>query len=71
MVYQIGIPPRRIDILTGISGVEFAAAWAGREPTQLGPHTVCFLGRVELIQNKRAAGRLKDLADVENLERGD
>jgi hypothetical protein len=69
LVYQIGVPPRRIDVLTGVSGIGFDAAWATRESARLSGHLVGFLGREALIQNKRAAGRLKDLADIENLDR--
>jgi hypothetical protein len=66
-VYQIGLPPRRIDILTSISGVDFETAWASR--VMAGAYGVRpFLGREALIANKRAAGRPKDLADVFLLE---
>lgn len=68
MVYQIGLPPRRIDILTEISGVTFEDAWASRVLGDLDGLSVPFLGREALITNKRASGRLKDLADVERLE---
>jgi hypothetical protein len=68
LVYQIGLPPRRIDILTEITGVSFDEAWASRVFAELDGLTVPFLGRETLIANKRASGRLKDLADVERLE---
>lgn len=68
-VYQLGLPPRRIDILTSISGVTFDEAWAGRVEAMVDGHPTPFLGRVELIRNKRAAGRPKDLIDVAALER--
>jgi hypothetical protein len=67
MVYQVGLPPRRIDILTEITGVTFDEAWATRVPVELGRRTIAFLGREALLRNKRAAGRAKDLADVERL----
>ena len=54
-----------------VSGVDFATAWSGRDSAQLGEHTVWFLGREDLLRNKRAAGRLKDLADVERLDGDD
>jgi hypothetical protein len=67
-VVQIGLPPNRIDILTGISGVgDFAAAWKGRVERAVRGAPIAFLGREALLANKRAAGRLKDLADVEAL----
>jgi hypothetical protein len=68
-VYQIGLPPRRIDILTQISGVAFDDAWASRIEVEVEGHLLPFLGRDALIRNKRAAARPKDLADVEALER--
>lgn len=67
-VYQIGLPPRRIDILTQISGVSFDDAWASRIELPVLGAPLAFLGRDALIANKRAAGRPKDLADVLALE---
>lgn len=67
-VYQLGLPPRRIDILTSISGVSFDEAWRGRVDVTIDGEAVPVLGRDELIRNKRAAGRPKDLADVAALE---
>jgi len=67
-VYQIGLPPRRIDLLTEISGVDFEQAWAGRVEAVVDGLLLPVLGRTELLQNKRAAGRPKDLADVASLE---
>ncbi len=69
IVYQIGLPPRRIDILTEISGIDFGTAWASRIDQILDGFVVPFLGREALVRNKRASGRTKDLADVELLER--
>jgi predicted nucleotidyltransferase len=69
MIYQIGLPPRRIDLLTEISGVSFDEAWLSREPSEIDGRTVCFIGRDALLKNKRAAGRPKDLADVARLTR--
>ena len=66
-VVQIGLPPRRIDILTSITGVAFEEAWAARVEHAVGPLAIPFLGRRELVQNKRAAGRAKDIADLEAL----
>lgn len=68
-VYQLGLPPRRIDVLTHISGVDFEEAWAGRVDVSLRGHVIGFLGRDALLKNKRAAARPKDLADAELLER--
>ena len=66
-VVQIGVPPRRIDILTDISGVDFDSAWQSRVIHTLTDLPVPFIGRETLVLNKRSAGRLKDLADLEAL----
>ena len=67
-VVQIGLPPRRVDLLTDISGVaDFDEAWAKRVEHEIQGRAVPFLGRTTLIANKRAAARLKDLADIEAL----
>jgi hypothetical protein len=67
--FQIGIAPLRIDILTEISGVRFDEAWSDRSMHPFGPFTIPFLGKKTLIQNKRAAARPKDLADLDSLEK--
>lgn len=64
-VVQLGCPPVRIDPLTGLSGVSWDAAWAGRESGAYGDVPTAFLGRAELVANKRACGRRKDQADLE------
>jgi hypothetical protein len=63
-VFQIGVAPRRIDILTSVDAVEFDEAWPQRKMIELEGHAVPVIGRDHLIQNKRACGRPKDLADV-------
>jgi hypothetical protein len=67
MVIQIGLPPRRIDVLTDVTGLQFEDAWASRVVHHIGELAVPFLGREALIRNKRAAGRYKDLGDIEAL----
>ena len=69
VVVQVGIPPNRIDILTGVTGLRFEDAWATHTEGMIEGVPVSVLGREALIQNKRAAGRHKDLGDVEALER--
>jgi hypothetical protein len=64
----LGAPPLRIDVMTSITGVAFAEAWAGRRRARIGDLVVPFLGPRELVKNKVAAGRPKDLADVALLE---
>lgn len=71
MVLQIGIVPCRIDLLTGISGVTFDEAWPARLPIQIGELAVACIGRDDLVRNKLAAGREKDLADVSILRSDD
>jgi len=67
VTFQIGIAPLRIDILTEISGVRFDEAWNDRSMHAFGPFKIPFLGKHTLIQNKRASGRPKDLADLNAL----
>lgn len=68
VVYQLGLPPRRIDLLTSISGVDFEEAIGTAVVIELAGLRVPFLGREALLRNKRAAGRDKDLLDVKLLE---
>ena len=70
VVFQIGVEPARIDILTEIDGVAFDEAWAGRVVSEIDGLRVPVIGRAELIRNKRALGRTRDLADIEALEQG-
>lgn len=63
-VIQLGVPPRRIDILTSITGVPFEDAWAGRVSADHEGVRVNIIGRQELIQNKKATRRPQDLADL-------
>lgn len=69
-VVQLGVSPYRIDLLTSIDGVTFDEAWPAREEVAVDGLVVPVISRQHLIQNKRAAGRPQDLADVERLERG-
>lgn len=68
-IFQIGVPPNRIDIVTSIDGVGFPEAWQDRVETTYGSEVVRVIGRGHLIQNKRATGRPQDLLDLEILER--
>ena len=67
VVYQIGVPPGRIDVLTELTGIAFADAWNGRHRAPFGDLQVDFIGREAFIANKRAIGRPKDLADIDGL----
>lgn len=68
-MYRIGLPPRRIDLLTAISGVSFDDAWQDEVPVCVSGQAFDVLGRETLIADKRATGRDKDLLDVATLER--
>lgn len=67
-VYQLGLPPRRIDILTEIDGVSYDEAWKGRVTVDKGELRLPFLGKDELVKNKTEAARPKDLADIALLD---
>jgi hypothetical protein len=66
-VYQIGLPPRRVDVMTEISGVTFDDAWSSRTTAEVDRRAVAFIGRAALLRNKEATGRLKDAADAARL----
>jgi hypothetical protein len=66
---RIGVEPGRVDVLTKVSGVDFATAWAGRIEASFGDVRAHVIGLAELLANKRAAARPQDLADVDALER--
>lgn len=68
IVFQIGNSPRRIDILTRISGVDFEKAYAKRNVVNVDGLEIPVISMSDLITNKRATGRTQDLADVEKLE---
>jgi hypothetical protein len=67
VVFQMGVPPGRIDILTELTGLRFDDAWATRECGQFGDLAVDFIGRDAFVRNKRETGRAKDLGDIEGL----
>lgn len=66
----MGIEPVQIHVMSAISGVSWEDAWRTRAAGTCGGHTVAFLGRDAFLQNKRASGRPKDLADIDALEPG-
>ena len=68
VVYQIGVPPGRIDILTELTGLTFGEAWPGRIRRPFGDVEVDFIGREAFLRNKRAVGRPKDLGDIEGMD---
>ncbi len=67
-VLQLGQPPRRIDLMTSIDGVAFDDCFPKREQVVLAGVRLNIIGLNDLKTNKRCAGRLKDLADLESLD---
>ncbi len=68
-IIQLGRPPHRIDIITGISGVTWDEAWSSREERRLGALNVKVPSPEVLLRNKLASGRSKDLADADTLRK--
>ena len=66
-VVQLGVEPNRIDLLTSVSGVTFEEAWESRVTGTIDGIQVNYIGREALIRAKIAAGRPKDLIDVDAL----
>jgi hypothetical protein len=71
LVLQFGYPPQRIDVMTAVSGVTFDEAWPRRISVDIEGKQHPVIGKEELIRNKRALARAKDLLDVAELERKD
>ena len=68
IMFQIGVAPRRIDIITTIDGVEFDKAYAQRHQIQIDDLDVPFISKENLIENKLSTGRDKDRLDAEYLQ---
>ena len=66
-VIQLGYPPGRIDLLTGVDGVDFDDCYARRMTVELAGLHLPFIGLEDFKANKKASGRLQDLADLESL----
>ena len=67
LIYQLGVAPSRVDVLTSLSGLDFEEDWLRRREAEFGDVSASFIGREDLLKNKRATGRLTDLADCERL----
>lgn len=67
-VIQLGEAPYRIDILTSIDGVNFDDAWQRKVVGKYGDQVLYFISKEDLIKNKKASGRKKDLDDLSELE---
>jgi hypothetical protein len=63
-VFQIGVEPSRIDILTGIDGVEFEQAWHNKVGVAIDDLEIFVLSKADMLKNKLAAGRDKDQGDI-------
>lgn len=68
-IFQIGVAPNRVDILTSLEGIEFEQAWAARTKSTYGGVPIGVLSAEDLIVNKRAVARPQDLLDVDALTR--
>jgi hypothetical protein len=66
-VFQMGVPPYRIDLNTELTGITFAEAWEGHGVAEVEGLEIPVISRQALIRNKRATGRPKDLLDLELL----
>lgn len=66
---EIGSEPRKIQVLTGIDGVKFEQAWQNRVEVNMNGMNLQFIGKADLIANKRAVGRPKDQIDLLELEK--
>ena len=68
VIFQIGVIPRRIDIITEIDGVTFSDAWENRKVLEIEGIKVSVLSKRDLLKNKKATGRNKDKVDIKTLE---
>lgn len=67
-IYQIGVPPNRVDVITAVDGVEFESAWKERTQVEIDGIQIPVIGKAHLIKNKRTVGRPQDIVDAELLE---
>lgn len=67
IIYQMGIEPVRIDILTNLFGIDFEKAWKARAKTKYGNIKTNIIGLDNLIKSKKKAGRAQDKIDIEKL----
>jgi hypothetical protein len=67
-IYQVGVPPNRVDVITVVDGVRFEDAWRDRTEVEIDGLRIPVIGRMHLILNKRTVGRPQDLLDADLLE---
>ena len=70
-IYQVGVPPNRVDVITIVDGVQFENAWRDRAEVDIDGLHIPVIGRTHLIVNKRTVGRPQDLLDADLLESSD
>jgi hypothetical protein len=68
-IVQLGVPPVRIDLMTSVTGLDFAAAWENRVTGSYGDIPAFFISKADLIRNKMSIGRIQDLSDVDRLQK--
>jgi len=68
LIWQMGVEPCRVELLTRIEAVNFAEAWESRVRARFGPIEAGYLGKDLFIRNKRAVGRPRDLLDIREIE---
>lgn len=68
-IYQIGVPPNRIDIIMGVSGVTFPTAWRNKKRVRYGDVRINIPSPEDLLRNKKACARPQDLADASLLQK--
>ena len=69
VIFQIGVAPRRIDVITSINGVDFVDAFPNRKEVLIDSLNIPFISKEDLIKNKESTGREKDLLDVKILRK--
>lgn len=68
LIYQIGVPPVRVDILTSVEGLLFTPCWDRRVVSDFDGVPIAYISKADLIANKRAVGQPQDVLDVRALE---
>jgi hypothetical protein len=68
IIFQVGVAPRRIDVITCIDGVTFQDAYESKENIAIDNLILPFISKANLIKNKRSTGRQKDKLDASDLE---
>ncbi len=69
LVFQIGRPPQRIDLITDVDGLDFESAWRRRVHNEVDGRAIPVISLPDLLANKAASGRSQDLADLDWFQR--